>query len=182
MTILQHISELAAQVMPDVVSDFAALYPSAEAVTWSVSTRALAEHDVPPRIIWVPTRDRFDGAQKHPRGGQDRQRSLGTRIAGISCVCWGADADATEDLVECLLRHLLIKGGAGQTGVSVEAGQWVDETGAATLGETYTLSITMPVDIRASRTAGVRHVVTPALDSTTPNPTPANDTLDSGDL
>jgi len=182
VTIVQHISELAAAVMPDVVSDFAALHPSAAAVSWEVSTRALPQQGVPPRVTWVPTRDDYGPPEKRTRGGQSTERSLGTRVAGITCECWGTDADATEDLLECLLRHLILKAGPAKVGVSIVSGQWVEQTGAATLGESYALSITMPVDIRASRTAGARVVVTPSLDTTTANPSPADATLDSGDL
>lgn len=182
MTIVQHISELAAAVMPDVGSDFAALHPSAAAVSWEVSTRALPQQGVPPRVTWVPTRDDYGPPEKRTRGGQSTERSLGTRAAGITCECWGTDADATEDLLECLLRHLILKAGPAKVGVSIVSGQWVEQTGASTLGESYALSITMPVDIRASRTAGARVVVTPALDTTTANPSPADATLDSGDL
>lgn len=182
MTAAQTIGDVASAVMPSVVTDFAALYPSAPALAWEVSTRALAEHGAPPRVVWVPFRDDFTGPQKLPRGGQDAQRSVATRVAGVRCVCWGESIAAVEALVECLARHLLTKAGPAGVGVTIVDGRWVDETGASTLGEGYALAITFPVDIRASRTAGTRVAVDPALDITTANPTPGDTALDSGDL
>ena len=182
MTAAQTISDVASAVMPSVVSDFAALYPSAPTLAWEVSTRAIAEHGAPPRVVWVPHRDDYQGPQKLPRGGADAQRSVATRVAGVRCVCWGESIAAAEALVECLVRHLLVKAGPAGVGVAIHGGQWVDETGAATLGEAYALAITFPVDIRASRTAGTRVSVDPALDTTTANPTPGDTALDSGDL
>jgi len=182
MTAAQTISDVASAVMPSVVSDFAALYPGAPALAWEVSTRAAAHLGAPPRIVWVPHRDDFTGPQKLPRGGQDAQRSVATRVAGVRCVCWGESIAAVEALVECLVRHLLVKAGPAGVGVTVVDGRWVEETGETTLGEGYALAITFPVDIRASRTAGTRVSVDPALDTTTANPTPGDTALDSGDL
>lgn len=176
----QHIDDLADAVMPDVVSDFAALYPSAPALAWEVSTRALAEHGAPPRVVWVPSRDDFQGPQKLSRGGADAQHSLATRIAGIRCVCWGETIAATEDLVECLVRALLRRAGPARIGVTIDSGAWVSEVGQTCLGEGYALSITFPVDIRAQRTAGTRVSVDPALDTTAT--TPGDDIVDSGDI
>lgn len=180
MTVVRHISELAAAVMPDVVSDFAALYPAAPALAHEVSTRALAEHGAPPRVVWVPARDDFQGPQKRTSGGASLQHSLGTRVAGVTCVCWCESIAATEDLVECLVRALLRRGGGGPAGVSVVAGQWVSETGAATLGEGYALSITFPVDVRAQRaTPPANADVSPAFD--TQNSTPGDGNVDVGE-
>lgn len=188
MTTLRHVSELAALVMPAAVADFAADYPEAPALTHEVSTRAVSEHGAPPRVVWVPSADDFQGPQKRARGGQDAQHSLGTRVCSVTLVCWVADVgdtpsiDVTDDLVEILVRHLLLKSSPSGVGVDIQRGQWVSEPGHAALGEAYSLSITFPVDIRASRTAGTRATVAPQLDTTTANPSPSDSTLDSGDL
>lgn len=179
MTVVQHINDLAAAVMPGVVSDFAALYPSAPALAWEVSTRALAEHGAPPRVVWVPTRDDFQGPQKLPRGGADAQRSLATRVAGVRCVCWGATIAATEDLVECLVRALLRGAGSGRVGVTIDSGVWVSEVGQTGYGEGYALGITFPVDVRAQVTAGEVATVTPTLDIA--HSTPGDGYVDAGE-
>lgn len=183
MTIIRHISELAAAVMPGVVTDFAAAYPSATALAHEVSTRAVSEHGSPPRVVWVPTTDDFQGAQKGPRGGSSAQHSLMTRVCGVSLVCWAATIDATEDLVEMLVRHLARAAGVGAVGITFQRGQWVSEAGHSQLGEGYALSITFPVDIRAqAATPPARPAtVTPVLD-TSGTGTPGDGTLDSTEL
>lgn len=181
-TPIRYITDLATPVMAAVAEDFAALYPAALPITSSVSTRDVATHGAPPRVVWVPWRDDFDAPQKRTLGGSHAQHSLLTRKVGVRLVCWAGDIAATEDLVECLVRHLARLAGTGGVGITFAAGSWVEETGASTEGEGYSLFIAYPVDIRASRTAGARVVVTPALDTTTANPSPADATLDSGDL
>lgn len=179
MTAAQHIDDIADAVMPDVVSDFAALYPSAPALAWDVSTRSLADHGAPPRVVWVPHRDDFQGPQKLPRGGADAQHSLATRVVGVRCVCWGDTIAATEDLVECLVRALLRRAGPSRVGVTIDSGVWVSETGATTLGEGYALAIAFPVDVRARATAGAFATVAPTLD--TAHSTPGDGYVDAGE-
>lgn len=182
MTIIRHISELAAAVMPGVVTDFAAAYPSATALAHEVSTRAVSEHGSPPRVVWVPTTDDFQGAQKGPRGGSSAQHSLMTRVCGVSLVCWAATVDATEDLVEMLVRHLARAAGVGAVGITFQRGQWVSEAGHSQLGEGYALSITFPVDVRAqAATPPARPTVTPTLD-TSGTGTPGDGAPDSSEL
>ncbi len=181
MTAIAFMRELADGVMPSVVEDYATLYPSAPPLAWSVSTRARGEHGAPPRVQWVPgPRDDFQAPQKRSLGGSSRQRSLATRQAGVQCQCWGADADATEALMECLVRHLLLKGGVGDVGITLVGATWVDETGASTYGESCTVFFTFPVDVRASVSPGPATVaVTPVLDQT---PTTSGDGfVDAGD-
>lgn len=183
MTILRHISELAAAVMPGVVADFAAAYPSAPVLAHDVSTRAVAEHGAPPRVVWVPTNDDFVGPQKNPRGGAHAQHSLMTRVCGVTLVCWAETIDATEDLVECAVRHLARSAGVGAVGVTIQRGQWVSEAGVSQYGEGYALSITFPVDIRAQgATPPARPTVTPQLDTTSGPGMPGDGTIDSTEL
>lgn len=182
MTALRHISELADAVMPDVAADFAALYPAATALSSTTSTRAAAEHGSPPRAVWIPWRDDYQGPQKRSTGGASLQHSLGTRVAGVRVHLWAGDIAATEDLVECLVRHLLRRGGSGSVGVSVLDGAWVDEAGASQLGEGYVLTISYPVDIRAqAATPPANATVTPQL-NTAGAGTQGDGVIDSQDL
>lgn len=183
MTIIRHISELAAVAMPGVVDDFAVAYPSADALAHEVSTRAIAEHGAPPRVVWVPSADEFKGAQKNPRGGSSAQHSLMTRECGVTLVCWAETVEATEDLVEMLVRHLVRAAGVGSLGITIQRGQWVSEAGASQLGEGYALSITFPVDVRAQgATPPTRPAtVTPVLD-TSGTGTPGDGAPDSSEL
>lgn len=183
MTAVRHITDLATPVMAAVAADFATLYPSAPALTTSVSTRDVATHGSPPRVVWVPWRDDFTAAQKRTLGGSSAQHSLMTRVVGVRLVAWAGDIAATEDLVECLVRHLVRIAGSGGTGITIDTGSWVDETGMATAGEGYSLFITYPVDIRAqSATPPARPTVTPQLDTTSGPGTPGDGTLDSTEL
>lgn len=182
MTIIRHISELATAVMPGVVADFATAYASAPALAHEVSTRALAEHGAPPRVVWVPTSDEFQGAQKNPRGGSTLQHSLMTRACGVTLVCWAETVSAAEDLVEMLVRHLVRAAGVGAVGITIQRGQWVSEAGASQCGEGYALSITYPVDIRAqAATPPTRPTVTPVL-NTAGTGTPGDGAPDSTEL
>jgi hypothetical protein len=182
MTAVRHIEDLATPVMAAVAEDFATLYPAAPPVTSSVSTRDLSTHGAPPRVTWVPWRDDFDGPQKRTLGGSHAQHALATRRVGVQIVCWAGDITATEDLVECLVRHLLRLAGTGAVGITVSAGSWVEDIGAATAGEGYSLFISYPVDIRAqAATPPARPTVTPVL-NTSGSGTPGDGTLDSTEL
>jgi len=181
-TPIRYITDVATPVMAAVATDFAALYPAAPAVETSVSTRDAAAHGTPPRVIWVPWRDDFAAAQKRSLGGSSAQHSLITRVVGVRLMVWAGDIAATEDLVECLVRHLVRIVGTGSTGITFAAGAWVDETGVSTAGEGYSLFVSYPVDIRAqAATPPARPTVTPVLD-TSGSGTPGDGTLDSTEL
>lgn len=167
MTTIQHISELATAVMPGVLADIAALYPTASVVQWAVSSRESTRYGSPPRVVWVPSRDAFEGPQKTPRGGQDGQHSIATRVAGVRIELWGATPEQTEDLLESVVRALLKGGGPSRVGVTIVSGQWIEAPGENALGEGYALAITLPVDIRASHTADTRVAVTGQLGALT---------------
>lgn len=153
MTVIRHLQELADAVMPRVAADIAALYPAAAALETAVSTRAVDHHGAPPRAIWIPTRDAFAGPSKSPGGGQDAQHSIATRVAGVRVELWGADATQTELLIEALVRALLRSAGPAGRGVTIVSGQWVEAPGQTALGEGYSLSLTLPLDVRAARAA-----------------------------
>lgn len=181
-TPIRYIQDLATPVMAAVATDFATLYPDAPAITTSVSTRDVATHGAPPRVIWVPWRDDFDAPQKRSLGGSHAQHSLLTRKVGVRLVIWAGDIAATEDLVECLVRHLARIAGTGGVGITFAAGAWVDETGASTEGEGYSLFISYPVDVRAqAATPPARPTVTPVLD-TSGTGTPGDGAPDSSEL
>lgn len=182
MTTVRHLADLAAAVMPDVASDFAALYPDAPALASAEGARELPTLTSPPRAVWVPWRDDFQGPQKRTAGGQSLQHSLGTRVAGVRVVLWAGSITATEDLAECFCRALLRRAGPGATGVSIIAGSWVEDVGQTTLGESYALTLTYPVDIRAQRaTPPANATVTPLL-NTSGAGAPTDGVLDSTDL
>lgn len=68
-----------------------------------VGKRYLDANGKPPRVVFVPTRDRFGPAQRV--GGA--QPALATRIAGLQVHVWGADVDATEQLAHQVIAALI---------------------------------------------------------------------------
>lgn len=163
MTTVQHISELATAVMPSVLADIAALYPAASPVQWAVSSRESNRYGSPPRVVWVPSRDGFEGAQKRTFGGQNGQHSIATRVAGVRIELWGETIEQTEDLLESVVRALLKGGGPARVGVTILSGQWIEAPGENALGEGYALSLTLPIDVRASCSADTRVAITGQL-------------------
>lgn len=77
----------------------------------------LAEHSAPPRVVWVPSDDLFDGGRVLVR---DRFTPLSVR-AGFDVHCWGEDLDATRELRRKLLVALHAQGGAS---LQVERARW----------------------------------------------------------
>lgn len=140
-TEITSLDALAAGVMPDVEAEVAG-------VKWEVSTRALPTHGAPPRVVWVPGRDRWEGPQKTPRGGGASGRSLATCHAGVELHCWGADRPAAWALVRSIVRALRRRVGP-EPFLRIEAGAWLSVTGAATLGEAYVLAVSVALDVPA---------------------------------
>jgi len=58
----------------------------------------LKAHDSPPRVIWVPSRDRYGP----PESTGANPRQLRTRLAGCEVHVWGRDYEATEELLNLL--------------------------------------------------------------------------------
>lgn len=66
-----------------------------DSIDVKVGKKNLNANGAPPRIIWVPTQDRFAPTQRV--GGN--AKAILTRKAGVEVHCWGADFAATEDLI-----------------------------------------------------------------------------------
>ena len=114
-----------------------------------VSTRETARHASPPRIVWVPSRDRFGGAQKVARSANGR--SLITRHAGAQIMVWGVEGSgtsiaATEALVRRLCRALFKTGGP-EPFLTIGPGAWEETPGEMATGEAYVLSIAVAIDV-----------------------------------
>lgn len=131
---------LVAQIMPDVIADV-------PTVAHELSTRALPEHAAPPRIVWVPSRDRWEAGQKRPRGGGSTGKSLATCRAGLEVHCWGASRAAAWTLVKAVVRALRRRLGP-EPFLFIEGGMWL-ATGQMTQGEAYALAISVALDVPA---------------------------------
>lgn len=140
MTVPTHLQQVADAVMARVTAED-------DAVTWELSQSALPKHGAPPRMIWAPTRDRFDPAQKRPG-----PHSVMTIMAGFSVTLWGADIAAVETLRERLCRALrAVLGDAPFRGDT--AGAWATDIGATTLGAAYVLTSSVAMDVPRTATA-----------------------------
>lgn len=140
MTVPTHLSDVAQAVMTRVTAEDAA-------VTWELSQSAIPKHGTPPRMIWAPTRDRFDPAQKRPG-----PHSVMTIMAGFSVTLWGADIAAVETLRERLCRALRATlGDAPFRGDT--SGAWVQDVGVLTLGAAYVLTSSVAMDVPRTATA-----------------------------
>lgn len=142
MSEITRIQDLHDAVMPLVVAEL-------PECTSAVTTRSLPEHAEPPRVLWVPSRDRWEAPQKNRRAGFASGRSLATRRAGVELHCWGATIAATEDLVAAVARALRVKCGGASEFLSIDGGQWLAAQGATTLGEAYVLSLSVAIDVPA---------------------------------
>ena len=120
-------------------------------VTCRFGADALGQQDAAPRIVWVPTTDRFDGAAK----GGANPRDLYSVPTGADLHIWGADAeqrgaeydyDAAMLLRDAVLNalHAQVRGvgGAITGGVSVPADGAVTRSGWL-----YVLSITVGIPV-----------------------------------
>ena len=149
---------LVAQIMPDVVAEV-------PTVAHELSTRALPENASPPRIVWVPSRDRWEAGQKRPRGGGSTGKSLATCRAGLEVYCWGASRADAWTLVKAVVRALRKRIGP-EPFLYLEGGMWL-ATGQMTQGEAYALAISVALDVPALPDPPTTTPITDvALDST----------------
>lgn len=148
---------LVAQIMPDVIAEV-------PTVAHELSTRALPENASPPRIVWVPSRDRWEAGQKRPRGGGSTGKSLATCRAGLEVHCWGASRAAAWTLVKAVVRALRRRIGP-EPFLFIEGGMWLS-TGQMTQGEAYALAISVALDVPALPAPTTTTITDAALDST----------------
>ena len=63
----------------------------------------VTEQSAPPRMVWVPTADTFEGAEQHQAA---EPRAIMTRVSGCDVHIWGATVLATEQLIQTLIQTL----------------------------------------------------------------------------
>jgi hypothetical protein len=145
-------------VLPDVRGE----WPS---VVSEVSTRAIAFNGSPPRIVWVPSRDRWEGAQKRPRGGGSTGKNLQTCLAGADLHVWGASIPETWQLVQSVVRALRRRLGSDPF-LSINGGQWLSVEGLTSQGELYVLSISVALDVPELPARTTTTITAAAIDNT----------------
>lgn len=102
-----------------------------------------------PRVLWVPSRDRFDPSRiatfALPSTGR-AVKPYNVRLAGFSIYFHGQDTEMVENLLEDYLALMYAEGG---TSFEVDGGQWLSEQKPEWLkdGEAYELSIAIAVPV-----------------------------------
>lgn len=135
-------------------------------VTWDVGARAAPEHGTPPRVTWVPDRDRPGVPRKYSRTSSGRRsRAVVGMWELFEVHCWGADYDATVALRDSVLRvvHRLCTGAWRH-----EGGEWA-RPGAVSLGEMSVQRIALLSTVFDAATV-TAHVTSVGLDTVTDTP------------
>lgn len=125
-----------AAIKTEVDSYLTALHPT---LVSKLGDELRAEHDLCPRIVWVPTADRFAPAKLH----KTEPRPVRTRVAGCAAHIWGDSLASTETLVNNFIAAL------HQTAYGnyeIVSGQWVDP-GKMTKGRAYVVEFTVEIPV-----------------------------------
>ncbi len=140
--------------LEQVVAAVTAQLPSAGAgITIHIGSEFLMQNEAPPRIVWVPTKDRYGP----PRGVGGNPRNVRTRHVGYECHVWGVDYEAAELLADQVQAALyFLYWGVFQ----VTEGQWPQNLGATAgevtqFGRNYVFFFTIDIPIaEAGQTTG----------------------------
>jgi hypothetical protein len=156
-----------------VLSDLITPIADAMDVEHSIGAEKLLEHSAPPRVVWVPTKDRYDGPIQQSR----TVRSLFTCHSGYDVHLWGESFDAARELRRSFLEVLMANAIAS---FEIGAGEWVgfDRPRWLKSGEVYVLSLTIMEPITAAPKSLVT-VTSVAFDST--GAVPGDNVLQAGE-
>jgi len=106
----------------------------------------LRAESAPPRVVFVPTADKFSPAESAGRN----PRQLWTRLAGCSVHLWAADVGATEALLNSVIAAFDVLVGGPNYKLDGQA-EWMNQDGALTnLGVGYAFHVAFKVPITAA--------------------------------
>ncbi len=126
--------------LSDIISAVTATGSLPLGATVEIGEENLAKEGTPPRVVWVPTSDRFVAPTER---GATTQRSLHTRQAGVDVHLWGADFAGAESLLAAFVYALRQVVGANYL---VTSGQWFGQRLQAH-GRIYVLSLVIGVPL-----------------------------------
>jgi hypothetical protein len=129
--------------LSQVIRRVTALLP--QGVKTMVGPEHLKTHDAPPRVIWVPSRDRYGPPES--TGADPRQ--LRTRLAGCEVHVWGRDYDATEGLLN-LVQAAIHTVAYGCYALETEAGWLALEGPLQNLGRAYVFHAVFKLPVTAA--------------------------------
>jgi phenylpyruvate tautomerase PptA (4-oxalocrotonate tautomerase family) len=98
----------------------------------------------PPRVVWVPTTERFEAFDGHGGDGVTSKRALAQRVVEVNVLVFGADQDAVEVLLDQVWTALY---DAVRTGLSMDRGEWVRRQGDVELGRLYVLTVELKIPV-----------------------------------
>lgn len=105
-----------------------------------------AQHDAPPRIVWVPTRDSYGAAR---RIGQE-ERAFRTRLSGWEVDVWDVTMDAAETLVNDLhvaIHRVVLNLWGSPLLYEVTGGTWLTAGEVAALGYCCRLDVVFSIPV-----------------------------------
>jgi hypothetical protein len=114
----------------------------------------LAQHQDPPRIVWVPREEDLIGGQGLGGNGFTTPGPLWAREVSVEVNIWGSDLEMTEDLYEYVIQacHRLFVGCYKPL-----RGEWI-KSGDTLMGVQYALNIQFLIPV--TRRPDVTRVVT----------------------
>jgi hypothetical protein len=122
-------------------------------VTCKLGEEFVADNDAPPRVVFVPSADRYTVQMRSAGTSPRTPRSPRTRMAGLKLHCWAAkdaaDSTAYADLSAAeLLVHRVVCAlhSISHGAVEFEGGEWTP-AGLDHHGRVYTLSVRLALPI-----------------------------------
>jgi hypothetical protein len=141
-------------------------------IPFFVGEMYINQNDAPPRLVFVPTFDRFDA----PMRIGEKRRALKTRVAGLECAVWGPiippdpadpllDFAGTEELVRELVvaldQELRARFGEGEA-LELTSSEWMTPGQITSLGMVCVIrfALKVPVLVEAPLTGTATTVTT----------------------
>lgn len=126
-------------------------------IPFFVGEMYINQNDSPPRLVFVPTFDRFDA----PLRVGEKRRALKTRVAGLECAVWGPitppvpadpllDFAGTEELVRelvvALAQELRARFGEGEQ-LELTSSEWMTPGQITSLGMVCVIRFSLKVPV-----------------------------------
>lgn len=106
-----------------------------------------AQQDSPPRLVWVPSADSYEGAVMNHGNRSGAGRSLRTRAAGVDAHIWGGDFASTEDLITGVIQACQMTVTASSSTYETLSGVWRQD-GYEAFGFVYMLKLAFKIPVQ----------------------------------
>ena len=145
----------------DVFNDAKTAFPTwnSKNVIHFFGPQGVWKEERPPRVVWVPTADRFEAPDPHQpdftKPGSKiigiEPRAIFTRVAGVDVHLWAESYSDAEAMLESYVATLWSGVKVGLWGaMDIDAGRWGSTDGreVSQLGTLYILPISLRVPVR----------------------------------